>query len=295
MATSNRTVSVVIPTYNRCDRLRVALDAVCSQNVDDLEVIVVDNNSRDNTASLVKAYPDPRVTYTVCTEQGVYPALNHGFARAKGAYLTWTSDDNWFHEGALQDMLTVIKSKPADFVYSDFLRFFEKTGEIRIAQVREPCHLDEYCCIGPCFLYRREVYERLGAHDVRYRLASDYDFWLRIRRAGFRMMPLRTPRYTFTYHETSVSTSQADPLYAESCRIRLAHGCYRRYWDRVGEAFQPWLGLTQAEVLLRHGYLSEAVLLTGKVLCQQPWSWACWRGCAGRIVRAALCLANRKS
>ena len=96
VAKPGRTISVVIPTYNRCARLPAALDSICSQDVDGLEVIVVDNNSKDRTPEVVKAYPDPRVRYTLCTKQGIYHAINHGFAMATGDYLTWTSDDNLY-------------------------------------------------------------------------------------------------------------------------------------------------------------------------------------------------------
>ena len=212
---SGRMISVIIPTYNRCDRLRVALDAVCSQDVEAMEIIVVDNNSRDRTAEVVNAYPDPRVRYTLCTVQGCYPALNHGFALARGDYLTWTSDDNWYHPGALKDMLEALESTGADFACSDYNRLDESTGETELLVVPEPEHLDVECRIGPCFLYRRAVYERLGPYSLRYRWASDYEYWIRIYLAGFRMQPLHSPRYTFTLHSSSDTVMQQGAVLAE--------------------------------------------------------------------------------
>ena len=284
VAMSGRMVSVVIPTYNRCDRLRVALDAVCAQDVDPLQIIVVDNNSRDSTAAFVKEYPDPRVEYTLCTRQGIYQALNHGFSKVKGAYLTWTSDDNWYHPGALREMRDVMESAGADFVYSDFIKWYESTDLCAVEMAGEPGVLDEGCRIGPCFLFRRRVYELLGGHSLRYRWASDYDFWLRVYRAGFRMLRMPTPRYTFSYHDSSASTTEALPVRAEAARVRLSHGSYSRVWGRRKNALRPEDSALDVRLLWTQGYRFDAASLGLQIFCRRFWSPTLW-GLLARGVR----------
>jgi len=89
-----------------------------------------------------------------------------------------------------------MESTGADFVYSDFNGFDEVRGD-DLKPAAEPEDLDRFCVVGPCFLFRRRVYDLLGGHTLRYRWASDYDYWLRIYRAGFRMRRMASPRYTF--------------------------------------------------------------------------------------------------
>ena len=274
-----RLISVVIPTWNRCDRLKVALDAVCRQEGVEIEVVVVDNNSTDRTAEVVKAYPDPRVKYALCTEQGIYRALNYGFARTTSEYLTWTSDDNWFHPGALKDMLVALESPGADFVYSDYVALDETTGEETVRVVPEPASLDVSCRTGPCFLYRRAVYTRLGGYSLRYAYAADYDYWLKIYRAGFRMRPMSSPRYTFTYHPSSASTTRLSTVGAEGVRVRLAHGSYPRAWERLGGPAAAAESIRDAYVLFRHGYFIDAFMLTARAVLYRPLSPAFWRRC----------------
>jgi len=280
-------ISVIIPTYNRCDRLPKALDAVCAQDVDELEVIVVDNNSSDATAEVVRNYPDERVLYTLCTRQGTYQALNHGFALAKGEYLTWTSDDNWYHPGALKDMVQVLETTDADFVYSDYVAFDEATDIGVVVSAPESSDLDRHCTVGPCFLYHWRVYDLVGDYSLRYRYAADYDYWLKVRRAGFNMQPMSGSRYTFTYHSGSATRTRVAVVSAETIRVRLAHGCYPRLWNRPGDPGVAAEGLRHAYCLLRHRYFFDAVMLAVQAVLHRPLETAFWRRC-GQIMRWAI-------
>lgn len=91
------TVSVIIPTYNRADVLPRAIDSALDQTVSDVEVIVVDDASTDETESVVTAYDDPRVTYLAHeTNQGGSAARNTGIEVATGDYIALLdSDDEW--------------------------------------------------------------------------------------------------------------------------------------------------------------------------------------------------------
>ena len=91
------TVSVVIPTYNRADLLPRAIDSVLDQTHDDLELVVVDDGSTDNTEAVVESYDDPRVRYVAHeTNRGANVARNTGIEAADGEYVAFLdSDDEW--------------------------------------------------------------------------------------------------------------------------------------------------------------------------------------------------------
>src|SRR5438132_11460312 len=89
-------VSVVIPTYNRAHVVVEAIDSALAQTFPDLEVIVVDDGSSDDTASRVRGHPDPRVRYLVRPHAGVSATRNAGIAAARGTLLSFLdSDDLW--------------------------------------------------------------------------------------------------------------------------------------------------------------------------------------------------------
>lgn len=89
-------VSVVLPTYNRAPLLRRSIGSVLRQSFSDLELVVVDDGSRDNTEEVVSAFNDPRVRYLPRPNGGVAAARNTGVQAARGRYLAFQdSDDEW--------------------------------------------------------------------------------------------------------------------------------------------------------------------------------------------------------
>lgn len=93
--------SVVIPTYNRATFIGATLDSVLAQTYQNLEILVVDDGSKDNTAEVVGRYADPRLRYYPKEngERGV--ARNYGLARATGTYVLFLDSDDQFHANHL--------------------------------------------------------------------------------------------------------------------------------------------------------------------------------------------------
>ena len=117
-------VSIVLPTYNRAHLLGDAIRSVLNQTYQNLELIVVDDNSSDGTSGVVASFDDPRIHYVRNEPNLKLPrALNRGFSLSAGAYLTWTSDDNLFVKTAIERMVEVIQNASCDFVYTDYFLF----------------------------------------------------------------------------------------------------------------------------------------------------------------------------
>src|SRR3954469_10276808 len=89
-------VSVVIPAYNAAQTVGTAVDSVLAQTFADLELIVVDDGSRDDTAAVVRARDAPRGKLVRSSNQGVAAARNRGLALASGAFVAFLdADDAW--------------------------------------------------------------------------------------------------------------------------------------------------------------------------------------------------------
>ena len=104
----NPKVSIILPTYNGKKYIRESIDSILKQSFTDWELIVVDDCSTDGTAEILKEYvsEDKRIS-VVHNEinQKLPRSLNIGFSRARGKYLTWTSDDNRYLPDALKVMV----------------------------------------------------------------------------------------------------------------------------------------------------------------------------------------------
>ncbi len=204
-------VSVILPTYNGSEFIRNSINSVLSQSYSDLELIIVDDHSTDDTPAIVDeiAESDSRVRVIHNETNKKLPAsLNIGFSYASGDYLTWTSDDNYFAPEAVKKMVDILEKKlNVDIVYTDY-DLIDVEGNI-IGDVchREHTNIYEENIVGACFLYRRAVQEKLKGYDETLFLAEDYDFWLRAKKY-FNYMPLYEKLYYYRVHGKSLTGSR---------------------------------------------------------------------------------------
>ncbi|MBN1507463.1 MAG: glycosyltransferase family 2 protein [Sedimentisphaerales bacterium] len=106
-------VSVIIPTYNRREMVTRAIDSVTAQTQTDLEVIVVDDGSTDDTAEVVRGMSDKRIRYVFRSNGGPAGARNLGLARAKGQYVAFLDSDDFWPPRYLEMMLLHLDAQPA--------------------------------------------------------------------------------------------------------------------------------------------------------------------------------------
>ncbi len=122
-------ISVIIPTYNRAALIERAVQSVLDQGYPELEVIIVDDCSSDNTEAVVTAMNDPRVKFIKHTEnRGANAARNTGIKAASGDYIAFQdSDDEWM-PGKLARQIEAFREAPADtgVVYTAFWRIESK-------------------------------------------------------------------------------------------------------------------------------------------------------------------------
>lgn len=206
MSENQPQVSIVLPTYNGAKYIRQSIDSCLSQAYSNWELIVVDDGSKDETAAIVKSVADTRVRLIALgVNQGHIAALNHGFAQSRGAMLTWTSDDNYYHPRALEVMVRTLQDDAVvDFVYAKYSLVNDSGQRIRSGRILPPEELDEDNCVGGCFLYRRKVYESVGNFNPDAFLAEDYEYWLRVR-VKFRMKMIDEDLYFYRAHAESLT------------------------------------------------------------------------------------------
>ena len=104
-------ISVIIPTYNRAKLLPRAVESVLNQTYQDIELIIVDDGSTDDTMEWVRGIKDDRVRYAQLNHQGACAARNHGISIARGEYIAFQdSDDIWFMD-KLEKQLAFLHEK----------------------------------------------------------------------------------------------------------------------------------------------------------------------------------------
>lgn len=201
-------VSIVLPTYNGTKYIRRSIDSCLRQTHQNVELLIVDDGSKQDMRQIVNEYNDARVRYfRHPTNLGVAAGLNTGFHNSTGEYLTWTSDDNYYADNAIEEMVRFLQTySGTDFVYADSFIIDEKNPEtgLRVQLNKAPDSLAVDNFIGACFLYTRKVYETLGGYDPKTFLAEDYDYWVRVSQQ-FCMRRLFKPLYYYRFHADSLT------------------------------------------------------------------------------------------
>ena len=199
-------VSIVLPTYNGAKYIRQSIDSCLNQTYKNIELIIVDDGSVDETPEIIKSYQDKRIKYLKHEKnKGLPHALNTGFANATGEYLTWTSDDNFYIKEAIREMLSFLGNKNCSFVCCNFYTFKNKDlSNLSCTELPNPITPEN---IGPCFLYTRKVREFVGDYDTDTVLAEDYDYWIRVLKK-FPMYHLNKPLYYYRIHNESLYISK---------------------------------------------------------------------------------------
>ncbi|MDF1582308.1 MAG: glycosyltransferase [Methyloprofundus sp.] len=222
-------VSIVLPTYNRAYVLPHAIRSVLSQSYTHWELIIVDDNSPDDTQAVIQSFNDSRIRYVRNEPNLKLPrALNKGFSLAQGDLLTWTSDDNLFAANAIEKMVVFIQSEQCDCIYADYDLFSDLDANgVPLNTSRDylpdQMQLEKGNHMGACFMYTRQVYHDIGDYDPELFLVEDYDYFIRISKR-FKMCHLPESLYYFRRDDNTLYCSRFCEVKASDFLVRFKNG-----------------------------------------------------------------------
>ena len=183
-------ISVIIPTYNRSERLHKALESVARQRLLPAEVIVVDDGSTDATHQLIERIRENgtlNLHYYFQPNRGPAAARNRGIEMASGAYLTFLDSDDEWHRDKLAHQFEAMQVDPDYQVSHTQERWLKNNVHLNQKKYHHPRHGDIFsqalklCCVGmSTVMARRELFDRYGLFDESLRCCEDYDLWLRV-------------------------------------------------------------------------------------------------------------------
>lgn len=117
-------VSVIIPSYNRADKILPAVESVLNQTYTDLELIIVDDGSGDNTKEVIESINDSRIRYVYQENAGACAARNNGINQAKGEYIAFHDSDDIWHKDKLEKQMDALLKNDADIVCCKLIKIY---------------------------------------------------------------------------------------------------------------------------------------------------------------------------
>ena len=208
-------ISIIVPTLNQGRYIEETVQSIVSQNYPDVELIVVDGGSTDNTNEIVSRYRQHIHTYISEPDRGQSDAINKGFRLAAGSVLTWLNSDDQLAPGALHSIAFAFATHKVDMV-SGICEIFKAgklidrhiascgDGPLKIAELLDldGCWNEGRFFYQPEVFFTRDIWMRAGGQvrdDLFY--SMDYELWCRFAMAGARLHIIGTAIAKFRMHD----------------------------------------------------------------------------------------------
>lgn len=208
-------VSVIVPSYQQGRFLRYTLDSVLSQDFRDLECLVIDGGSTDETIDVLRSYNDDRLHWVSEKDSGQSDAINKGLGMASGEFLTYLNSDDLLLPGAISAVIGAFEpNSQADIIYGD-MRFIDADGTTRQHFEGRPFDLEEALSghnpiSQPGTFWRRRVTQRIGLMADDMHFCMDLDYWIRAYFDGFQLVYVPGERSAFRVHDESKTVARTN-------------------------------------------------------------------------------------
>ena len=175
-------ISIITISYYAESTIEKTLLSVANQSYENIEHIIVDGNSKDNTIDICKSYSHISKILSE-PDKGVYDAFNKGIKLATGDVIGFlNADDTFYNENSIQDIVDAFSNNETDIVYGNLDYVNEESKVIRnwisrpyekglVKKAWKPAHPTFYC--------KKEVYDRLGGYNDSFKIAGDFELCLR--------------------------------------------------------------------------------------------------------------------
>jgi glycosyltransferase involved in cell wall biosynthesis len=178
-------VSIITATYNSAATVEDTLRSVASQTYNNIEHVIIDGISKDNTLDIVKKYP--HVSQVISEkDKGIYDAMNKGIANVTGDIIAiLNSDDFYENENVIAGVVNTFEKNPeCGLVYGNISYFEGDNYDVKQRIWRTKSYYPTFFEDGevpphPALFVKKEVYEQVGCFNIEYKIAADHDFMFR--------------------------------------------------------------------------------------------------------------------
>lgn len=219
--------SIITICFNEENGIRRTCESVVSQDFRDYEWIVVDGGSTDGTLEVLEEFSGSVTRMISEPDEGIYDAMNKGIAAANGEYLVFMNGGDFF---ASDDVLAEVSEAPRkELIYGDI--FFDEAGGslAKYPDVMSEGYLLKKMVPHQATFYRRDLFQRFGNYDRSYKIAADYELYVRLIEVGkVSYHHIAKPLAVFDRSGISSGTAHRALRKRENHRVRKQYfRCYR--------------------------------------------------------------------
>lgn len=205
-------ISIVTPSYNQAEFLERTILSVLNQNYPNMEYIIIDGGSTDGSVEIIKKYEKYLAYWVSEKDNGQSDALNKGFRRCKGEILAYINSDDMYLPGSFFKVVKAFKTKTRiNLIFGNVIHIDANDnliGECRFTKfdfdtlIFEGGNLHQ-----PATFWTREIYNKVGGFNPKYKFCMDFDFFCRIGEEKGNLIHTREYLATFRIYEKSKSST----------------------------------------------------------------------------------------
>ncbi|MFI3297741.1 MAG: glycosyltransferase family 2 protein [bacterium] len=229
-------VSIITSCYNRETSIRDAIESVLSQGYPDIEYIVVDGASKDNSLSIINEYKDRIATIISEPDKGMYEGINKGMRAATGDVIGLIhSDDFLYSTDTISKIVKQIEEQKADILYGNglFVDFADTSKVVRnwISGAYKKRNMrNGWLPLHPTVYIRKECFDQMGLYNESYEIAADSDFLVRYMYNGnFKVTYYNDYVVRMRMGGLSTDPKKMKQKWNEDIRLYKSHG-FNPYW-----------------------------------------------------------------
>ncbi len=249
-------ISIIVVTKDRSNLLKDCLKSIKQSTFKDIEIIVVDNNSSDNTLKFLKSLRNLKIISNKINE-GLAGGKNRGVVKAKGEYVLFIDDDNVIDKNMIKNLYQafrkdpeIIASSPLTFYFMDKKRIWFAGAKFNLFtskpkflhQIPKDGEIIESDILHNVLMIKRSVGDVVGWYDKELVMNTDFDFFVRLKRS-FKGKKVLVVRNAISYHNIPLPQNDKDPLrnFGFSNELRVYY--FARNRGLLMKRFAPRLNL----------------------------------------------------
>jgi glycosyltransferase involved in cell wall biosynthesis len=224
------TISIVTPSYNQAAFLEATIESVLRQDYPNIEYIVVDGGSTDDSVKIIRRYEKYLAWWCSEKDKGQSDAINKGWQMARGEIISYLNSDDLLLPGAINLIIDAYRSDHEASIYYGDWTYIDKDG-VEIGRKKSShCDFKKLLVLGQgkfiaqaASFYRADLVRQVGLIDETLHLSMDYDLLLRLSRQA-KMIYIPQPLAQIRLHSLSKSSTFVQKHYQESIKLQVKYG-----------------------------------------------------------------------
>lgn len=175
-------ISVITVCYNSEKTIETTIKSVVEQTYENIEYIIIDGKSSDNTLNIIEQYKDKISKIVSEKDNGIYDAMNKGIAESSGEYLFFlNADDSFYDKLVIEKIVKQLSIKETDFIYGNLntVNIAKRTSFIKKQNKLNKIYLLKNTPCQPTLFASRAVFKKCGGFSTKHKIVSDYEWILK--------------------------------------------------------------------------------------------------------------------